>query len=1131
MPKRLLAVFICALLCVPQMGFALPSVTREAGLVDKMDGGTLALSNKNVSVTRQGAVNMAVTGDDGGYLIYRCNEEIFSVSISVVGNGEIAAYLSEDNKDYQEALLVRTGNIYTVKSPASDCNYLKIEFQSPLAIKEVAVNTNTGLAQGGSEGNDTARLTNLAEIRKNVRVPSKDTVASILLEKNPNLEHPRILARADDWERIRNDLEHDQYLQKWYSVVLRTSNGLLNEPPVKYEILDGKRLLEVSRVVKRRIENLGVAWKLSGDTKYAERAYEELLAAARFPNWNPSHFLDVGEMSWAFALGYDWLYDYLDDEQKKIVREALYTHGLLAAETIMKTRTGFSQDFSNWNGVCSGGIGVAALAIGDEYLHLAPELISIAIESLPICLAATYPDGGYPEGPGYWGYGTVYAAYFVAALDSALGDDFGVPSVEGFSETGYFPLYVQSSGGTFNFADGVSGSLRGEQLFWMAKKFDQPIVAWYQRNSTSGGPLDIVFYDPEYCATPAEVPIPLDKYFRGSTSLATFRSSWEDPGALFAGVKAGDNQQGHGHMDIGTFVFDALGERWAVDLGPETYDTPGWGDHGNGRWNYYRHRAEAHNTIIINPSNRPDQNPFAVDRIEKFVTEQSGGYAIIDMKNAYISNATSARRGLMLYDSRSKLLVQDEFKLKANNSVLYWHMFTQAIIDIAEDGRSVMLTKGGKQVRVDLLSPEGAVFTQGPAEPLPTSPNPVENLPNPGVNKLIVKLEGIKKGTLAVHLTPVSDELILDDPLPEVVPLDSWEIADIRMTKLGGITVDGSPVIGFNPNTYYYEVYIPHGVNEILNVDCTEGLGSAKITQSEKVDGTAVIEVSPTDDNMRRTVYRVKFIRQSVSVIPADTPVFAIKDVQASSVPQPENPPANSYDGDKATRWSADATVEDQWLVYDLGEQQRLGGVSVIWLNGDQRISYFGVDVSSDKVNWTNVYSGQSSGESADEESYLFPEQTARYLRITSSGTSVGKWVSVVEVSCLGAVDIKRDFNDIQGLPMQEQIRDLAQQGIVEGVSLINFEPHQDITIADFIKYMSKALSISESELNGAFAGAADRGSAAIQLQEAAAVIDTVLKRKGINTEAAEFIGGDTDSAAGIHRADAVVIIDALMKK
>lgn len=80
--------------------------------------------------------------------------------------------------------------------------------------------------------------------------------------------------------------------------------------------------------------------------------------------------------------------------------------------------------------------------------------------------------------------------------------------------------------------------------------------------------------------------------FNGSAGIVTMRSSW-NPESSFVGIHAGDNQASHGDLDIGTFVIDALGERWAIDLGMDNYNLPGYFDKKSNRWNYYRKRAEA----------------------------------------------------------------------------------------------------------------------------------------------------------------------------------------------------------------------------------------------------------------------------------------------------------------------------------------------------------------------------------------------------------------------------------------------------------------------------------------------------------------------------------------------------------
>ncbi|MFT2622296.1 hypothetical protein ACMWQU_28510, partial [Escherichia coli] len=60
---------------------------------------------------------------------------------------------------------------------------------------------------------------------------------------------------------------------------------------------------------------LGLAWKQTGDSKYLNALWQNLNAAAGFPDWNPGHFLDTAEMTHAFAIAYDWGYQGWTDAQ------------------------------------------------------------------------------------------------------------------------------------------------------------------------------------------------------------------------------------------------------------------------------------------------------------------------------------------------------------------------------------------------------------------------------------------------------------------------------------------------------------------------------------------------------------------------------------------------------------------------------------------------------------------------------------------------------------------------------------------------------------------------------------------------------------------------------------------------
>ena len=100
--------------------------------------------------------------------------------------------------------------------------------------------------------------------------------------------------------------------------------------------------------------------------------------------------------------------------------------------------------------------------------------------------------------------------------------------------------------------------------------------------------------------------MPLHWYSESETPITVHRSSWTDPAATFVGLKGGSPSGPHGQMDIGSFVLDADGVRWAVDLGAEGYhgiESRGmnlWSSSQNSdRWTIFRQSNHGHNTLVI----------------------------------------------------------------------------------------------------------------------------------------------------------------------------------------------------------------------------------------------------------------------------------------------------------------------------------------------------------------------------------------------------------------------------------------------------------------------------------------------------------------------------------------------------
>lgn len=512
-----------------------------------------------------------------------------------------------------------------------------------------------------------------------------------------------------------------------------------------------------------------------------------MLTAARFKDWNPSHFLDVAEMTFALAIGYDWLHDQLDEAVRTEIREAIVEKGVSLPFTTR--HKGWVKSTNNWGQVCHGGLTAGALAVLEDEPDLAARTVHNALQNVTHSMAVYAPNGSYPEGPGYWAYGTGYNVLLIGVLESVLGTDFGLSKAPGFDQTGQYPsVTCGPSGSFFNYADGGSGRSPQPFLFWFASRFDRPdwllgerdllesgLATLAKQRSESGGgrflPLTLLWLHD----TPQHLPIqmPLTWSGEGVVPVTIHRSSWTDPNATFVGFKGGSPSANHGQMDTGSFVLDADGVRWALDLGAEGYhgiESRGmnlW-DRGqdSDRWTIFRQSNHGHNTLVIDDKL---QRAAGAGSFLRFSDDPVFAHSILDLTPVYAGQAESVRRGVALLPSR-EVLIQDQLTGLSPGSRVRFGMITRGEPDTT-NGQSVQLTQGEARLMLEILAPTDATWRVVDT----ATPRNEWDSQNRGTRMLAIELIAPGSGELNLRVlaTPGTCTDSMKPRLP-FKPLDDW---------------------------------------------------------------------------------------------------------------------------------------------------------------------------------------------------------------------------------------------------------------------------------------------------------------------------------------------------------------------
>lgn len=556
----------------------------------------------------------------------------------------------------------------------------------------------------------------------------ENPISEQYLKKNLRKSQPRLVLNAQTEKLLRSKLKSDPVVKNMYAAVKLGAENVMNEPFLT-RVLEGRRLLATSREMLYRINMLGMVYRMEKDPKILDRINKEVLAVCAFSDWNPSHYLDVAEMSMAVAFALDWTAGALPKSTIDLAKTALIEKGIKPSWPENGNNPGWAYGTNNWNQVCNGGMIAASIAIAEVDPELAAKTIYRALDGLPHSLVEYGPDGVYPEGSTYWSYGTSFSVVTAAMLESAFGTDFGHLNYPGFKESAVFRVLTNApSGWYYNFADcgdkrGAAGDVTlawfgtktGNKAFFEKDRFLMDPASMGKLSRLAGASLVWLAQYQEK----GEEKAPTAWKGEGSNPVVIFTGGENDPRQYYFGGKGGRGMVNHGNMDGGSFIFELNGVRWSIDPGNQGYhdlEKIGFDLWGRcqecQRWTLLTKNNFGHSTLSVNDE---------LHRTEGLVTikDFKAGdkpEATLDMSATLGEFVKSASRRFFK-DSPASILIEDHVELNENTKLITWHMLTQADVEIVPGG--AILTQDGKTLRLENISHPDLIVSVISLDPAP----------------------------------------------------------------------------------------------------------------------------------------------------------------------------------------------------------------------------------------------------------------------------------------------------------------------------------------------------------------------------------------------------------------------------
>lgn len=331
----------------------------------------------------------------------------------------------------------------------------------------------------------------------------------------------------------------------------------------------------MSRGVEMRLETLSLAYAVTEDEDYADKAKAYMLAVAEWDTWTDPTYscagttcLDTAHLTFGVGMAYDILYDLLTEPERAAVRAALDVKGLAPLYADVKNKFDHNLQMLRASALASG----ASAVLGE--LPDAHKYLTGATDYFQWYLDARM-ESGQQEG-------MLYTSYSVDNMIRGLDHLSRVTGLRDYIEHPFFDDFLvrwsnyflaPGGAGLANFSDSSIANFYSLSMLAVNSWLGSGEAGWYLEETKGGSDTfsQFLFYRPQ---PPVSEP---NSWPRSAVldeiGWAALRSGWEKEDTLLAFV-SNNSRMGHNHYDQNSFQIAVNGSWIAGDPGYQDF-TPG----------------------------------------------------------------------------------------------------------------------------------------------------------------------------------------------------------------------------------------------------------------------------------------------------------------------------------------------------------------------------------------------------------------------------------------------------------------------------------------------------------------------------------------------------------------------------